>query len=475
MERNLIRCAGWLFWMLSIMLITWGNPPSETPFPNESQLFNVVRSFAFALVFFASAAAVRWIKRPISSNGACVIAAFLLILCIFPNIFPASMPFTAVVTGVLLGVAAALMFVLWQSEYSLIGSYSACIVLTLASCLAALVMVILFIPGRIASQELLSALFCLFSCVLFFYLKSKQAKLSPPEKRTLPALRDFSYHFWHQVICVAAFAFIWEFVLSMGMKLVNFSQMLQFSVWTQVLASLVLAVIWVARKGQFGIERLFALSFPIAATGFLLMPFLGSTFQVLIMCLVMLLFTIASILMQVTCIREFEQTGVDPVYIFGVFAGVVYTAMTSGMLAGFALQAVDEFSITHLLVIALILVYALSVVFFLLHFRKKGSAQRSSSDAGFIGAENGTKSVGAAEETINLESACEELAESCCLSVRERDVFLLLAHGRNLPYISEALFISKNTVRTHLKNIYQKMDVHNRQELLDLIEAKISD
>ena len=30
--------------------------------------------------------------------------------------------------------------------------------------------------------------------------------------------------------------------------------------------------------------------------------------------------------------------------------------------------------------------------------------------------------------------------------------------------------LSKNTVATHVKHIYQKLDVHSRQELLDLFE-----
>lgn len=53
------------------------------------------------------------------------------------------------------------------------------------------------------------------------------------------------------------------------------------------------------------------------------------------------------------------------------------------------------------------------------------------------------------------------------LSEREMDVLRSLAAGRKGPQIALELFISYSTVRTHLKSIYRKLDVHNRQELLD--------
>ncbi|MEG0324307.1 MAG: helix-turn-helix transcriptional regulator, partial [Raoultibacter sp.] len=58
------------------------------------------------------------------------------------------------------------------------------------------------------------------------------------------------------------------------------------------------------------------------------------------------------------------------------------------------------------------------------------------------------------------------------LSARETEVFELLAKGRNRVFISKALFISDNTTRTHMKNIYRKLDVHSQQELIDLLEEE---
>lgn len=65
---------------------------------------------------------------------------------------------------------------------------------------------------------------------------------------------------------------------------------------------------------------------------------------------------------------------------------------------------------------------------------------------------------------------CNELTEQHSLTRREKEVLVLLARGRSIPYISDALFISKNTVESHVKAIYRKLDVHTRQELLTIFE-----
>ncbi|MBM7000181.1 response regulator transcription factor [bacterium] len=66
---------------------------------------------------------------------------------------------------------------------------------------------------------------------------------------------------------------------------------------------------------------------------------------------------------------------------------------------------------------------------------------------------------------------CAALARACGLTPREGEILDLLARGRSKTHIAEAFFISENTVRNHVKHIYAKVDVHNRQELIDRIES----
>ncbi|HTX18295.1 MAG TPA: response regulator transcription factor [Bacteroidota bacterium] len=51
------------------------------------------------------------------------------------------------------------------------------------------------------------------------------------------------------------------------------------------------------------------------------------------------------------------------------------------------------------------------------------------------------------------------------LSPREKEVLNLAIEGLNNSEIAGRLFISRYTVQTHMKNIFQKLDIHNRQKL----------
>jgi DNA-binding NarL/FixJ family response regulator len=50
------------------------------------------------------------------------------------------------------------------------------------------------------------------------------------------------------------------------------------------------------------------------------------------------------------------------------------------------------------------------------------------------------------------------------LSSREKEVLNLLGEGNNYKEIAEELFISVDTVRHHIRNIYKKLHVHSRSE-----------
>ena len=54
------------------------------------------------------------------------------------------------------------------------------------------------------------------------------------------------------------------------------------------------------------------------------------------------------------------------------------------------------------------------------------------------------------------------------LSVQERKIFALLLEGKSNKEISENLSIGLNTVKTHVNNIYSKLDVKSRKDIMNL-------
>ena len=69
-----------------------------------------------------------------------------------------------------------------------------------------------------------------------------------------------------------------------------------------------------------------------------------------------------------------------------------------------------------------------------------------------------------------FRSKCEAVGMRSGLSERETEVMMHFAMGHNAERIAEELFISHNTVTTHRKHIYQKLDVHSQQELIELLD-----
>lgn len=53
------------------------------------------------------------------------------------------------------------------------------------------------------------------------------------------------------------------------------------------------------------------------------------------------------------------------------------------------------------------------------------------------------------------------------LSKREKEVLILLADGNSYDNIADKLFISKNTIKFHLKNIYIKLQVNSNIEAVN--------
>ncbi|KAA1246016.1 response regulator transcription factor [Aquimarina sp. RZ0] len=59
------------------------------------------------------------------------------------------------------------------------------------------------------------------------------------------------------------------------------------------------------------------------------------------------------------------------------------------------------------------------------------------------------------------------------LSTRENEVLELLSKGKSYASIANTLFLSINTIKTHIRNIYEKLQVSNRDAAVQLYEHMI--
>lgn len=70
----------------------------------------------------------------------------------------------------------------------------------------------------------------------------------------------------------------------------------------------------------------------------------------------------------------------------------------------------------------------------------------------------------------SLEDRIDSVASRYGFSVREREVFELWVTGHDAQYIQDELVISRSTVKTHVRHIYEKCDVHSRSDLMRVLE-----
>lgn len=116
------------------------------------------------------------------------------------------------------------------------------------------------------------------------------------------------------------------------------------------------------------------------------------------------------------------------------------------------------------------------VLFAFVAFLWLGFRRFSFSDTirGVVGVSGGAASGSGDEEPqpqgLSIEERCAELGEARGLTERETEIFAMLARGRNGQFVMDHYVVSRNTVKSHVKHIYAKLDVHSQQELIDLVE-----
>ncbi|MDX1358557.1 MAG: helix-turn-helix transcriptional regulator, partial [Clostridia bacterium] len=78
-------------------------------------------------------------------------------------------------------------------------------------------------------------------------------------------------------------------------------------------------------------------------------------------------------------------------------------------------------------------------------------------------------------ETTDVMSHTEKFYKKYNISEREVEIIEALVVGKTNKEIAAELFISINTVKTHIKNIYRKLEVKNRVQLLHKIKFSNGD
>lgn len=212
-----------------------------------------------------------------------------------------------------------------------------------------------------------------------------------------------------------------------------------------LIAGLALFFIVFVLKKQVDIQKIILASVPCLAAICLALPFVSHFIQLIMLTLSTGCFTTGLLMLQVLS-KDYGAGNVRiSVGAFSFFSGCVYLITMLGYQIPFvslANKLNTQPEIISSMLCLVVLVIGLSVVCL----------------------NHETPSLPAVDP---IDAAVRAVSGECGLSPKESEVLLLMANGRDVPFIAKYLVVSQSTVRTHNKHIFKKMNVHSRQECID--------
>lgn len=173
-------------------------------------------------------------------------------------------------------------------------------------------------------------------------------------------------------------------------------------------------------------------------------------------------YTSCLVLIMVILSNLSYRYGVCALWLFGIERAVRLGAVLLGLKTSALIQGNITSGPDHIVIYAAVFAAVMIPTFIFL------SEKQLSSPWGVV-LSRPPKKEEALSEKNRLGTKCNELAKQFSLSQREEEVLLLLAQRKKSSDIERELFIARSTVKTHLKHIYQKLEIHSRRELYELL------
>ena len=221
-------------------------------------------------------------------------------------------------------------------------------------------------------------------------------------------------------------------------------------------------VIWYAlgsRHAGVSVSGIWKAVLVFTGAGAMALPLVGPVFSGWALIAVAVAQTLVVMLLWAMLAEVARRCSASPLAVFALGWTTYSLPFSLGWLAGSALDTVGWGTSVMGLIVYLL---ALSTLFLL--NERDFSRNRMFADL--------EAPAPAASSAAPLRDACHEVGRTGELTEREEEVMYLICMGRSKGYIAENLSISENTVRSHSRHLYAKLDVHSKQELLDLVLAK---
>jgi DNA-binding CsgD family transcriptional regulator len=239
----------------------------------------------------------------------------------------------------------------------------------------------------------------------------------------------------------------------------------------------ILAAVWFGARRDLSLPRFYSVSLPLFASIILLAVAVGGPASWLVLIVGNGCYFFVSLLMVTTCLELSARFGARVVSLYGVFAGCMYLSDVAQLAVNYLMSAGVLVGAEAYVTGALLLYVVMIPVFFMVTRRKASPAVAAENG---VPDENGVLAEKPADDGLpaqerparaSVEEACAQIAREVGLTPRQIEVMAGLVAGRDVVHIAESLGLAQNTVRSYRKALYAALNVHGRQELLDLVDA----
>ena len=463
-KERLFLAFGWGVFLSINVYFLWGVPLPLLPdidIASYDRLIDPFRwaasiSIAVAVLVFAAISMVRLFdskhSRSIRIGGAALCGGGYLAVSWVSAVAPT--PYLFLIAGLLIGVSNGVFFLLWGEVFSSFDATSVMYVLFFAGIISGGICLILLFIKSVIAYIVLGMLLPVAAGSLWSALKTAhERQVKPYIETTIKGLRTYP---WRPLICVTVLGFVFNamreisFVDFNGPATIN-----MFSLLGLVVVSVaVVGIMQITGAKKPDIERLYSPIMLVIAGCLIPVPFLDAQYRIVFIVLISCAYLFVVTLFKATCANNSKESLLHPFCVFGIGYTGVFGSVALGTWVGMVpREAGGENSTIYVIGIVLVAIYLLAIPLVLMKRRRKSS-------------------VIVAMDEDQLAFCCERVARRYAITQSEQAVMELLARNMSYASVAKELQLSENTVRTHGKAIYRKLDVHSKQELVDLVTAE---
>ena len=189
----------------------------------------------------------------------------------------------------------------------------------------------------------------------------------------------------------------------------------------------------------------------------LVLIFFDNSYDMLSVSLVMASFFIYVIILYQSIADYSIKSSVSYVFI----AATCFASNSLGLFLGALVDKALAYATTDVYAACLSATYVLFFIGFILLGASTRPVEETGTQANQINLGNSEKSFG---EIIAIN--CGLMTQGKAFTKKESEVLEELVSGKNVQTIADEQGVSVNTIKTHMAHVYQKLDIHSREELM---------